>query len=207
MTDMMTSLLSTDLDGHEHENEVHTVKATCEDGGMNITRCKICGHFEKAEYIEPAGHKNIKITKQPTCTENGERKGTCTECGKTVIEVIPALNHNWVDWKVDRDDNTREVRTCVNCGEKEYRELSKEAASAIASEEPTKPTAAKSTTPAADKQADGNNNTDVVEKPADNTLNTVIIISAAAAVLVAVIAVVIVVLVKKRRKNNMNLYR
>ena len=36
------------------------------------------------------------ITKQPTCTEDGEKTLTC-ECGDTKTAVIPATGHNYVD--------------------------------------------------------------------------------------------------------------
>ncbi len=200
------------LDGHEHENEVHIIKATCEDGGMEITRCKICGHFEQAEYINPTGHKNVKITKQATCTENGERKGTCTECGKTVIEVIPATGHNWVDWKTDRNDSKKEVRTCVNCGEKEYRDAPENATLSATSESsesptnPTNPTVSRSTVAAADKEADESIITDSAENPMNKMISTLVVIFVAVLVLV-VIVVVIILIIRKRRKNNMNVYR
>ena len=113
------------LDGHIHESETYITEATCEDGGMKITRCKICGHLEleKTEYIAPKGHKNLTVTKEPTCTENGEKTGTCSDCGKTVTEIIPALGHSWSEWTVDPDNDKQEVRICANCGEKEYRDI------------------------------------------------------------------------------------
>jgi len=35
------------------------------------------------------------ITIAPTCTEEGEMTYTCTECGKTYTETIPASGHQW----------------------------------------------------------------------------------------------------------------
>ena len=37
----------------------------------------------------------ITITKEPTCTENGVKTYTCTECGDTRTETIPATGHQW----------------------------------------------------------------------------------------------------------------
>lgn len=48
----------------------------------------------------------VAITKEPTCTEDGEKTYTC-ECGDSYTEVIPKLGHNYVDG------------TCTNCGEKD----------------------------------------------------------------------------------------
>ena len=48
-----------------------------------------------------------QITKVATCTEKGEKTYTCTVCGETKTEDIPALGHNYVDG------------VCTRCGEKE----------------------------------------------------------------------------------------
>lgn len=47
-----------------------------------------------------------EITKEPTCTVDGEKTFTCKICGKTKTEVIPATGHNYVDGE------------CTYCGEK-----------------------------------------------------------------------------------------
>ena len=46
-----------------------------------------------------------KVTKEPTCTEKGEKLYTCTVCGETKTEEIPAKGHTYVDGK------------CVDCGD------------------------------------------------------------------------------------------
>ena len=43
-----------------------------------------------------------KITKEPTCTEKGEKTFTCTECGATKVEEVSALGHDYVDGKCSR---------------------------------------------------------------------------------------------------------
>ncbi|MBP3659759.1 MAG: discoidin domain-containing protein, partial [Oscillospiraceae bacterium] len=45
------------------------------------------------------------VTKEATCTEDGEQTRTCGTCGETETEVIPALGHDW-----------NEDGTCNNCG-------------------------------------------------------------------------------------------
>ncbi len=41
-----------------------------------------------------------KVTLEPTCTETGERKYTCTGCGATRTESIAALGHKWDDGEI-----------------------------------------------------------------------------------------------------------
>ncbi len=52
-----------------------------------------------------------KVTKEPTCTAEGEKTFTCTKCSKTKTERIPALDHNFVNDK------------CTRCNERESHEL------------------------------------------------------------------------------------
>lgn len=51
------------------------------------------------------------VTKEATCTAEGIKTFTCTVCGDTKTEVIPALGHDWSDWEV-KDS------TCGQEGEK-----------------------------------------------------------------------------------------
>lgn len=62
------------------------------------------------------------ITLSPTCTENGIKEFTCTVCGATRTEAIPATGHQWGNWVGVFDAETSEKfreRTCTICAEKE----------------------------------------------------------------------------------------
>ena len=77
--------------------------------------------------IDPYGPQwgdNWEVTKEPTCTEPGERTRTCTECGGAILshiqtEVIPALGLQWGDWFVTKDPTCftegEETRVCIHC--------------------------------------------------------------------------------------------
>lgn len=56
------------------------------------------------------------VTKEPTCTEKGVRTYTCSYDGSTYTEAIPALGHEWGNWKPDGNHLTH-TRTCSrsNC--------------------------------------------------------------------------------------------
>ena len=51
------------------------------------------------------------VTKEPTCTEKGVRTYTCSYDGSTYTEEIPALGHEWGNWKPDGNHLTHR-RTC-----------------------------------------------------------------------------------------------
>lgn len=74
---------------------------------------------------------NGKITKRAKCKTPGERTFTCTKCGGTKIEEIPArgTDHRWDAGKVTKKatctaTGTRE-RTCITCGDKKTEEIEK----------------------------------------------------------------------------------
>lgn len=53
-----------------------------------------------------------------TCTEDGSKTYTCTECQDEVVEVLEATGHDWGEWEVVKpatvDEEGLEVRTCLN---------------------------------------------------------------------------------------------
>ena len=53
------------------------------------------------------------ITKNPTCTNKGEKKLVCKICGEEEIEEIEKLPHSWVE-----DENHKCHYVCRNCGAK-----------------------------------------------------------------------------------------
>ena len=70
-----------------------------------------------------------KVTKTPTCTENGTRTKYCSYCEKAVTtETLPKSSHNFGAWTTVtaaqyKKDGT-EKRTCQKCGAVETRSVS-----------------------------------------------------------------------------------
>ncbi len=116
---------------HEHSyTEEITKQPTCTEEGEKTYTC-ICGdsytekipatghHFVNGE-CEDCGEKDPDhehsytemITKEPTCTEAGEKTYTC-ECGDSYTEEIPATGHDY------KEEVTKEP-TCTEAGEKTY---------------------------------------------------------------------------------------
>lgn len=73
------------------------VEANCEHAGYTQFTCFICGEI-KLEDVQAHGHNvgDQIITTNPTCTTTGLATSTCTNCGKTFEEVIPATGHTEV---------------------------------------------------------------------------------------------------------------
>lgn len=82
------------------ESEVETeTPATCERAGSRttVTKCVVCGKELSRETgsIPALGHSwdDGKVTKQPTCTEQGQKVFSCTICGAKNNEKIPLKEH------------------------------------------------------------------------------------------------------------------
>lgn len=94
------------------------VEATCaQPGKTEGSYCSTCGEVIQEQKSIPAlGHiwNEGKITKESTCTKNGEKTYICTRCGESKAEEIPALGHSWDAGKVIKN------ATCTEDGEKTY---------------------------------------------------------------------------------------
>ncbi|MBE6016113.1 MAG: L,D-transpeptidase [Lachnospiraceae bacterium] len=107
---------------------VDGIEATCLASGIKeYWECSECGKYFsdeagtaeitdleawKAEggegYLAPAGHSyKSSITKQPTCTAEGEKTYTCEHCGDSYTETVDKIAHNISGGK------------CTKCGGKE----------------------------------------------------------------------------------------
>lgn len=63
------------------------------------------------------------ITKEPTCTEAGEKTYTCTVCGENKKETVAAAGHKYsTEWTIDKEATTTEKGSkshhCTVCGDK-----------------------------------------------------------------------------------------
>ena len=76
---------------HEHSYKDVVTAPTCTAKGYTTHTCA-CGDSYVDTYVDALGHAwdNGKVTKEPTETETGVKTFTCTRCGETKTEVIPA---------------------------------------------------------------------------------------------------------------------
>ena len=110
------------VDGYYTANII--TEATCTVPGSERRVCNIPGcNNSEISIIQAFGHQleNVTVTKEPTCTEDGEQTGTCSICGKVVTSKIDKLGHDNV--LTDTVDNTEidghyyEFYNCSVCGE------------------------------------------------------------------------------------------
>ena len=95
---------------HEHSYKDVVTAPTCTAKGYTTHTCA-CGDSYVDTYVDALGHAwdNGKVTKEPTETETGVKTFTCTRCGETKTETIPAtgvvdvtkmftdVSHSWAD--------------------------------------------------------------------------------------------------------------
>jgi len=74
------------------------VAPTCTTTGLSEGKhCSVCGTVTVAQTVVAAnGHKDEVVTVDPTCTADGSKTFTCTVCGDTRTEAIPATGHTAV---------------------------------------------------------------------------------------------------------------
>ena len=95
---------------HEHSYDAVVTARTCTAKGYTTHTCA-CGDSYVDAYTDALGHAwdEGKVTKAATETESGVKTFTCTRCGETKTEVIPAtgsvdvtemftdVSHSWAD--------------------------------------------------------------------------------------------------------------
>ena len=111
---------NTDLPALGHEPQVVSGKEpTCTQPGFaDASVCARCGiTLEAQQEIPPTGHQwnDGEATAAPTCAKAGTMTYTCTVCGETKTEELPATGkHTWGQEKVTLE------ATCTEAGAKTY---------------------------------------------------------------------------------------
>lgn len=91
---------------------------------------KQCSRCDAKDDVSPHTWDSGTITTAHTCTKAGEKTYSCTKCGATKIESIPATGHSWKsDWTSDATHHWYECdnKNCDvtdNAGKKGYAEHS-----------------------------------------------------------------------------------
>ena len=108
--DLLTANIHYNYVSHTHSYKDVVTAPTCTEKGYTTHTCS-CGDSYVDTYTDALGHAwdNGKVTKEPTETETGVKTFTCTRCGETRTETIPAtgvmdvtkmftdVSHSWAD--------------------------------------------------------------------------------------------------------------
>ena len=88
----------------------------CGEQKLGRTECTVCN-----EVILSFGHTYTTTIIEPTCTENGSKISTCTNCGDSYSEPIKSRGHIEDSWKISIPATCTtaglEVLDCMICGE------------------------------------------------------------------------------------------
>ena len=100
-----------DVPTHDHIWEGNgTTAATCEDWGMALYICTVCGKRQESPAFAPLGHDyHITEKVEPTCISVGYRVYTCQRCSDSYIEytdIVPNA-HRWNGTKCTLCGDTR----------------------------------------------------------------------------------------------------
>ena len=89
--DLLTANIHYNYVSHTHSYKDVVTAPTCTEKGYTTHTCA-CGDSYVDTYTDALGHAwdEGKVTKEPTETETGVKTFTCTRCGETKTEVIPA---------------------------------------------------------------------------------------------------------------------
>lgn len=103
------------------EYVVRVVPAPCQGRGFTIYKCPVCGEQFADNWVDgdAAEHTYDEAnaeTKQPTCTEDGYIKYTCTKCGDVVTEPLKSQGHKWSDWVAYKDGVKVDSFLCTDTG-------------------------------------------------------------------------------------------
>jgi len=132
-----------DYAGHQLTEWATTKEPTCTEPGEEKRSCPTCGYEETREIAklehevgdewnsdathhwkdcihcgesvidDDHNYGDWTVTKQPTCTEDGEQKHSCQACGWEETETIPATSHApSSEWTSDATDHWH---VCQNC--------------------------------------------------------------------------------------------
>ena len=109
--------------GHTHNYGAPVADYTSGEAfveGKNYTHTATCtgeGTCSQPTKTDKCTFNNGVETKAATCTEDGVKTFTCTECGGTYTVAIPATGHAWGQWSHDAataEASATHTRVCAN---------------------------------------------------------------------------------------------
>ncbi|NLO45362.1 MAG: hypothetical protein GX107_02535, partial [Clostridiales bacterium] len=84
------------------------------DGEEAKTHTRVCANDDSHTQTEACSFGEGAVVTVATCTTDGVMKYTCSVCGGTYTETIPATGHDWGDWEYDGEEAKTHTRVCAN---------------------------------------------------------------------------------------------
>lgn len=115
--------------GHSWGPWVELFQADCENEGLSVRTCTVCGAEEYAE-LPPLGHcfgpwTVISVGGCPN--GDGLEQRSCTRCGITERRTVYADNHTWGGWELLQEPSCLlyglQMRRCTVCGSIQREEM------------------------------------------------------------------------------------
>ena len=107
----------TPANGHQFKDT--DVPASCTERGCTEHKCTVCGETFKDSFTDKSPHRyTLSFEDAPTCTSDGKRVYTCSDCGACRTETLPMTGHDITD-SVKVPSCTEQGYTehkCKNCG-------------------------------------------------------------------------------------------
>ena len=104
--------------GHRWDEGVVSLAPTCSTDGVMLYTCTAC-QASATEIIAKGHDFHEEVTKEATCTEDGEIRRHCDKCGVVEIETVKAA-HKWTDISVEAEPDCTHGGTktskCDACG-------------------------------------------------------------------------------------------
>lgn len=118
---------------HLHAYKITRIAPTCTSEGYTLYQCS-CGAEKREDFLPAKGHTwgEWKVLEEPTFTELGKKKRSCTVCGQTETEDIQKLNKE--DFINEIKNLVNEHRKANNIAELSYRDDIQECADICVSE-------------------------------------------------------------------------
>ena len=108
-----------------HKYNITSTPSSCTESEQIVYTCSLCGERYEKEGNYSTGHNySSTITREPTCTVDGERFVKCDNCKASYKEVITANGHNYqISDTSTKNGKTTRIYKCVDCGDSYKQEL------------------------------------------------------------------------------------
>ncbi|MBE6716229.1 MAG: hypothetical protein E7573_04850 [Ruminococcaceae bacterium] len=111
--------------GHLYEKTVIITEPTCTETGLQGDKCVFCEDITNTKTLPALGHdydnSHYKVTKEPSCSEEGTADVICTLCGDAREISLPVTEHDLIDkWEQTKAPDCTEEGllegVCRYCG-------------------------------------------------------------------------------------------